>query len=188
MIPRLFERYREEIVPHFMKERGAPNVHAVPQLTKIVVSMGVGKAQENKRLLETAVEDLTRITGQRAVVTVAKKSVSNFRLREGQKIGCMVTLRGRRMYEFLDRLVSVSIPRIRDFRGLKPTSFDDAGNYSMGLGDQLVFPEVQADRVENTQGMNITLVIRRSTRADSLELLRQFGVPFRDQNQERGAV
>lgn len=188
MIPRLFERYRDEIVPHFLKERGAPNVHAVPRLAKIVISMGVGKGHENKRLLETAVEDLTKIAGQRAVVTIAKKSVSNFRLREGQKIGCMVTLRGHRMYEFLDRLVSVTIPRIRDFRGLKPTSFDDAGNYSMGLADQIVFPEIRADKVEHYQGMNITLVIRRSSKADSLHLLRMFGVPFREQNQDQRAA
>ena len=184
MIPRLFERYREEIVPHFIQERGCPNVHAVPRLEKIVISMGVGKANENKRLLESAVSDLTKITGQKAVITRAKKSVSNFRLREGQQIGCMVTLRGHRMFEFLDRLVSVTIPRIRDFRGLKTKSFDKAGNYSLGLADQLVFPEIQADKIENYQGMNITMVIRRSDAAKSLELLRMFGVPFKGQNDE----
>ena len=179
--PRLQEKYTQEIVPAFLKERGYDNVLSIPRIEKIVVSMGVGKAQENKRLIESAVDDLTKITGQKAVITQAKKSVSNFRLREGNTVGCMVTLRGARMYEFLDRLVSVAIPRIRDFRGLRPT-FDHAGNYSMGLGDQLVFPEIQADRVEHFQGMNITMVIRRSSREESLALLRMFGVPFRDAN------
>ena len=179
--PRLAEKYTKEIVPAFMKERGFTNVMSIPRLEKIVVSMGVGKAHENKRLLETAVSDLTRITGQKPVVTKAKKSVSNFRVREGMNTGCMVTLRGARMFEFLDRLVSVTIPRIRDFRGLKPNSFDEAGNFNMGLGDQLVFPEIQADKVENNQGMNITMVIRRSNREESLALLRMFGVPFREQ-------
>ena len=182
MKPRLFERYHDDIRPWFLSdEGGVGNVHAVPRLEKIVISMGVGKANDNKRLLEAAVDDLTKIAGQKPVVTRAKKSVSNFRLREGQKIGCMVTLRGNRMYEFLDRLVSVAIPRIRDFRGLKTTSFDHAGNYSMGLGDQLVFPEIRADKVDTPQGMNITMVIRHSNRERSRELLRRFGVPFKDQ-------
>lgn len=184
--PRLAEKYKQNIVPAFMKERGYTNVMSIPRLEKIVVSMGVGKGHENKRLLETAVSDLTRITGQKAVITKAKKSVSNFRVREGMNTGCMVTLRGARMFEFLDRLVSVAIPRIRDFRGLNPKSFDDAGNYNMGLADQLVFPEIQADKVENFQGMNITMVIRRSSREESLALLRMFGVPFRDQTVPAG--
>ncbi len=178
--PRLQDKYTNEIVPAFLSERGFTNVLSIPRLEKIVISMGVGKAQENKRLIESAVEDLTKIAGQRAVVTRAKKSVSNFRLREGNVVGCMVTLRAARMFEFLDRLVAVTIPRIRDFRGLRPNAFDEAGNYSMGLADQLVFPEIQADRVEHTQGMNITMVIRRSNREESLALLRMFGVPFRD--------
>jgi len=182
MIPRLADKYRNEIVPSFLKERGYSNALAVPHIEKIVISMGVGKGHENKRLIETAVDDLTRIAGQKAVITLAKKSVSNFRVREGNMVGCMVTLRGTRMYEFLDRLVSVAIPRIRDFRGLRPKSFDDAGNFSMGLQDQLVFPEIQADRIENYQGMNITVVIRRSSREESLALLRMFGVPFRDES------
>lgn len=181
MISRLAEKYTNDIVPMFLSEHGYTNKLSVPRLEKIVVSMGVGKAQENKRLIESATADLTKITGQRAVVTRAKKSVSNFRLREGNVIGCMVTLRGARMFEFLDRLVSVVIPRIRDFRGLK-TKFDPAGNYSMGLADQIVFPEIQADKVEHTQGMNITMVIRRSTPEASLTLLKSFGVPFRNPN------
>jgi len=184
--PRLAEKYTNEIVPAFMKERGYKNVMSIPRLEKIVVSMGVGKGHENKRLLETAVSDMNRITGQKAVVTKAKKSVSNFRVREGMNTGCMVTLRGARMFEFLDRLVSVAIPRIRDFRGLKPNSFDGAGNFNMGLADQLVFPEIQADKVENFQGMNITMVIRRSSPDESLALLRMFGVPFRDQTVPAG--
>ena len=182
--PRLAEKYQNDIVPAFLKDHGYTNVMSIPRLEKIVVSMGVGKANENKRLMEAAVADLTKITGQKPVVTLAKKSVSNFRLREGYPVGCMVTLRGARMFEFLDRLISVTIPRIRDFRGLKPNSFDGAGNYNMGLSDQLVFPEIQADKVENTQGMNITMVIRRSNKQSSYELLRMFGVPFRNKNQE----
>ena len=184
--PRLAEKYKNEIVPAFLKEHGYTNVMSIPRLEKIVVSMGVGKANENKRLMETAVADLTKITGQQAVVTLAKKSVSNFRLREGYPVGCMVTLRGARMFEFLDRLISVAMPRIRDFRGVKHNSFDGAGNYNMGLADQLVFPEIQADRVENYQGMNITMVIRRSDKEASYELLRMFGMPFRNKNQEAG--
>ncbi len=180
--PRLLDRYQKEIVPAFIRERGYTNILAVPKLEKIVVSMGVGRGHENKRLLETAVDDLTKVTGQKAVVTLAKKSVSNFRVREGHAVGCMVTLRGARMFEFLDRLISVAVPRIRDFRGLKPGSFDERGNYSIGLADQLVFPEIQADKVENFQGMNITVVIRRSNPEESLALLRMFGVPFRDAN------
>jgi large subunit ribosomal protein L5 len=182
--PRLAEKYKSEIVPAFLKDHGYTNIMSIPRLEKIVVSMGVGKANENKRLMETAVADLTKITGQKVVVTVAKKSVSNFRLREGYPVGCMVTLRGARMFEFLDRLICVAIPRIRDFRGLKPNSFDDAGNFNMGLSDQLVFPEIQADRVENYQGMNITMVVRRSNKQASHDLLKMFGVPFRTKNQE----
>ncbi len=189
VMPRLQEKYKTEIVPAFLEQRGCPNLFAVPRLEKIVVSMGVGKATENKRLIESATADMTTITGQKCLVTRATKSVSNFRLREGNISGCMVTLRGARMYEFLDRLVSVVIPRIRDFRGLKTKSFDGAGNYSMGLSDQLVFPEIQADRVENVQGMNITMVIRRSSREESLALLRMFGVPFRsDESRTPGEI
>ena len=176
---RLESKYRTEIVPELMKRPGFGNVMSVPRLEKIVVSMGVGQGHDNKRLMESTSKDLTTVTGQRAVITRAKKSVSNFRVREGNEVGCMVTLRGTRMYEFLDRMISIVIPRIRDFRGLKTSSFDRAGNYSMGLGDQLVFPEIHVDKVEFNQGMNITLVVRNSDPDASLEMLRLFGMPFR---------
>lgn len=176
---RLQDKYADEIVPEMLAASGAKSPLSVPRLEKIVVSMGVGSKKDDPKALERATEDLTTIAGQRAVVTRAKKSVSSFRLREGNPVGCMVTLRGKRMYEFLDRLISVVLPRIRDFRGVKTTSFDQAGNYSMGLQDQVVFPEIRADRVSHYQGMNITLTIRRSDPERSQELLRRFGMPFR---------
>ncbi len=176
---RLDTKYRKEIVPELRKRPGMANVMSVPRLEKIVVSMGVGQGHDNKRLMEATSKDLTTVAGQRAVITRAKKSVSNFRVREGNEVGCMVTLRGQRMYEFLDRLISIVIPRIRDFRGLKVRSFDGAGNYSMGLGDQIVFPEIHVDKVEFSQGMNITLVVGNSDPDASLDLLRRFGMPFR---------
>lgn len=176
---RLQDKYANEIVPEMLKLSGQTSPLAVPRLEKIVISMGVGSKKDDPKAIERAAEDLTTIAGQRCVVTHAKKSVSNFRLREGNPVGCMVTLRGTRMYEFLDRLISVVLPRIRDFRGIKKTSFDQAGNYSMGLQDQIVFPEIRADRVSHYQGMNITLTIRRSDPERSLEMLRMFGMPFR---------
>ena len=177
---RLHTKYRDEVVPGLMQHFGLDNSLAVPRIDKITVSMGVGRASEQPKLIQTATQDLTTIAGQRAVQTKATKSVSNFRLREGNVVGCMVTLRGARMYEFMDRLVSIVIPRIRDFRGLRTTSFDKAGNYSMGLADQVVFPEIKADKVETPQGMNITLTIRNSDPERSLELLRRMGMPFKN--------
>ncbi|MHC4821678.1 MAG: 50S ribosomal protein L5 [Planctomycetota bacterium] len=176
---RLKERYDSEIIPSLREKLGVQNVMALPKLEKITVSMGVGKATENKKMLDAAMRDLAQITGQRPQATRAKKSVSQFRLREGMPIGCRVTMRGARMYEFLDRLINVVIPRIRDFRGLK-TKFDKAGNYSMGLQDQLVFPEINLDKIEHQQGMNITLTIRNGSSESSMELLRGFGMPFRN--------
>lgn len=176
---RLHTKYREEVVPGLQKQFGLDNTLSVPRIDKITISMGIGRANEQPKLLQAATQDLGIIAGQRAVQTRAKKSVSNFRLREGYVVGCMVTLRGARMYEFMDRLVSIVIPRIRDFRGLKTTSFDQAGNYSMGLADQVVFPEVRADKVETPQGMNITMTIRNSDPERSLELLRMMGMPFK---------
>jgi large subunit ribosomal protein L5 len=176
---RLNDKYRDEIVPAMKERFGHTNVLAVPKLTKIVISMGIGKHHDDQKVVEAVSKDLTTITGQRAVLTQARKSISNFRLREGYTVGCMVTLRGARMYEFLDRLISVVIPRIRDFRGLKTTSFDQAGNFTMGLGDQLVFPEIRVDRVQHSQGMNITVGVRNSDPEASLEMLRMFGMPFR---------
>lgn len=176
---RLRDKYKTEVVPGMMKRFGFSSVMAVPKLDKIVVSMGVGKGRENPKFVEAVAADLATIAGQRPVLTKARKSVSNFRLREGDVVGAVVTLRGARMYEFLDRLVSVVIPRVRDFRGLRPNSFDAGGNYSMGLPDQIVFPEIRADKVEHFQGMNITIGVRNSDPEKSFELLRMFGMPFR---------
>jgi large subunit ribosomal protein L5 len=177
--PRLKVRYQEAIVPEMRKRFGYTTVMAVPRLEKIVVSMGVGKATENQKVLDSAVADLAMITGQRPQVTRSRHSISSFRLRQGQAVGCKVTLRGPRMYEFLDRLISVVIPRIRDFRGLPRNAFDGRGNYNMGLVDQIVFPEISLDKVEHFQGMNISFAIRNGTDDTSRELLRLFGMPFR---------
>jgi large subunit ribosomal protein L5 len=179
-IVRLRERYRNEIVPKMRERFGYSSVMAVPKIEKIVVSMGLGRVHENKKAVEQAAQDLATITGQRPMMTHSRMAVSNFKLREGVVVGAVVTLRGARMYEFLDRLISVVIPRIRDFRGLKNNAFDKAGNYSMGLTDQIVFPEVRADKVEHFQGMNVTIGIRNGTPEESLELLRLFGMPFRN--------
>src|SRR5438445_12670635 len=177
---RLLERYQKEITPQLEKKLGRKNRLSLPRLEKIVVNMGVGKALQEKNRMEVAAEQLAQITGQKALVTKAKKAVSGFRLREGNEIGCKVTLRGRRMYEFLDRLVSVALPRIRDFRGINPKSFDGHGNYSMGLTEQLVFPEIDPDKVTYTQGMDITFVTSTDSDDEARELLRAFGLPFRE--------
>jgi large subunit ribosomal protein L5 len=178
--PRMKAKYNDEIVAAMRKRFGYPNVMAVPRIEKITVSMGVGKATENAKIMDAAVADLAQITGQKPLVTKSRHAISQFRLRMGLAVGCKVTLRGARMYEFLDRLISVVIPRIRDFRGLKRNSFDGRGNYNMGLQDQLVFPEVNLDKVEHVQGMNITITVRNGTDESSLELLRLFGMPFRN--------
>jgi large subunit ribosomal protein L5 len=180
---RLQERYRNEILPALMQEFGYTNPLEVPRLIKISVNMGIGKARENPKHLEDAVRDLGTITGQKAVVTKARKSIAQFHLREGYPVGCRVTLRGRRMYEFLDRLISITIPRIRDFRGLKD-KLDGRGNYSMGLQDQIVFPEVNADRVEYSQGMDITMTISGGRDDVSRQLLAALGMPFRRKDEE----
>ena len=174
---RLLEQYRKEIVPKMMERFGYKNPLAVPRLEKIVVNMGVGKAVTEKGRMEAAVADLAAITGQHPLVTKAKKSISAFHLRENMPVGCCVTLRGLRMYEFLDRLINVVIPRIRDFRGLSRT-FDGHGNYGIGLDEQVAFPEVSLDKVLFIQGMSITLVVRNSTDEKSYELLRLLGMPF----------
>ena len=176
---RLLEKYRSEIVPRLMEARGFDNALAAPKLQKIVVSMGVGAATENRNRLDAAANDLATLTGQKPLVTRARKAVAGFKLRQGQEIGLKVTLRGPRMYEFLDRLISVVIPRIRDFRGLPLTAFDQAGNYNMGLSEQVVFPEVNLDSMEFVQGMNITICIRAHQKDDAVELLKQLGFPFR---------
>lgn len=181
---RLQERYRNEIRPMLKKEYGYANLLAVPRLERISVNMGIGKARENAKLLEDSMRDLATITGQRPVVTRARKSIAQFHIRDGYPVGCRVTLRGQRMYEFLDRLISLVIPRIRDFRGL-PDKLDGRGNYSMGLNDQVVFPEVDPDKVEHMQGMNITMRITGGRDDVSRRLLAELGMPFRRDEEGR---
>src|SRR5437762_10275876 len=178
---RLLDQYNKTILPTLKKKLGRDNPMSLPKLQKIVMNMGVGKALQDKNRIEQAAEQLAQITGQKAQVTKAKVAVSGFRLREGQEIGCRVTLRGQRMYEFLDRLISIALPRIRDFRGVNPKSFDGHGNYSLGLSEQLVFPEIDPDKVTFTQGIDITFVTSTHNDDEARELLRQFGMPFRDE-------
>lgn len=177
--PRLKEEYEQRFVPELMKKLNYKNRHQIPRLAKIVVNMGVGEAIEDTKILNEAVENLTIITGQRPTVIKAKKSVAAFKLRQGKPIGCKVTLRGVRMYEFLDRLINFTIPRIRDFRGLNPESFDAHGNYTFGVSEQTIFPEISYDKVKHTLGMDITLRVNVQKRSDSRELLKCFGVPFK---------
>ena len=177
---RLMDRYQKEIIQRLGEKLGRTNPLSLPRLQKIVVNMGVGKALQEKTRMEQSAEQLTQITGQRAQVTKAKVAVSGFRLREGNEVGCRVTLRGKRMYEFLDRLISIALPRIRDFRGVNPKSFDGHGNYSMGLAEQVVFPEIDPDKVNFVQGMDITFVTTTDSDDEARELLRGFGMPFRE--------
>jgi large subunit ribosomal protein L5 len=175
---RLLETFLKTVQPEIMKAHGIENRHAAPRLLKIVVSMGVGAARENKGLVDLAAADLTQITGQKAAIRVTRKAIANFKIREGMPIGCVVTLRGTRMWEFLDRLISIVIPRIKDFRGLKRGGFDGRGNYSMGLPDQTVFPEINLDKIKHMQGMNITVVTTAGRNDLALELLERLGMPF----------
>ncbi len=177
---RLLDRYQKEILPALKKKLGRDNVHSIPKLEKIVVNMGVGKALQDKNRMEQSAEQLAQITGQRPQIRKARVAVSGFRLREGNEIGCRVTLRGKRMYEFLDRLISIALPRIRDFRGINPKSFDGNGNYSMGLTEQQVFPEIDPDKITFTQGMDVTFVTSTDNDDEARELLRGFGMPFRE--------
>ena len=179
MTPRTLERYRSEVRQKLTDEFGYGNVHQVPTLTKIVVNMGVGEATSNPKLLERAQEELAVITGQKPVVRRARKSIANFKLRQGQPIGCMVTLRGTRMWEFFDRLVSVSLPRVRDFKGVSPKAFDGRGNYSLGIREQIIFPEVDYDNVEQITGLNVTLCTTAENDAEGKALLTHLGMPFR---------
>jgi len=176
---RLENLYKEKIVPTLVNEFKYSNPMQVPKLEKIVISMGLGKAIQEKKRLEAAVKDLTQIAGQKPLVCKAKKSVSNFKLRQGMEIGLKATLRGKRMYEFLDRLVSLAVPRFRDFRGLNPNGFDGSGNYSMGVAEQSVFPEINIDKVEFQQGMNISMVTTAKTDEEARKMLALFGMPFR---------
>lgn len=176
---RLIETYNTEIVEAMMKKFSYTNVMQVPKIEKIVINMGVGEAKENQKLMDSAVNDLTIISGQKPLVTKAKKSVAAFKVREGMNIGTKVTLRGKRMYEFLDRLVNLSLPRVRDFRGVNPNSFDGRGNYAMGIKEQLIFPEIEYDKVDKIRGMDIIVVTTANTDEEARELLTQFGMPFR---------
>ena len=178
--PRLKTRYRNEVIAHLSNEFGFKNKMQIPTLTKVVVNMGVGEAAKDSKLIEGAVRDLTTITGQKPVVTKARKSIANFKLREGQPIGAHVTLRGDRMWEFMDRLLSISLPRIRDFRGLSPKQFDGSGNYTFGLTEQVVFPEIQQDKLDRVRGMDITIVTSAKNDDEGRALLRALGFPFRD--------
>jgi large subunit ribosomal protein L5 len=180
MLPRLQERYQQDVVPALTKEFSYDNVMQVPKIKKIVLNIGLGEALQNAKSIDAAVADLTAIAGQKPVVTRAKKSIANFKLREGQAIGAMVTLRGARMYEFLDRLINVALPRIRDFRGVSRRSFDGRGNYSIGLREQIMFPEIEYDKVDKLRGLEVSIVTSARTDAEGYALLKQFNMPFRD--------
>ena len=177
--PRLQEKYAKEIVAGLTEKLGRTNPFSLPRLKKIVVNMGVGKAIAEKKYMEDAVEALRQITGQKPLITLSRKAIANFKLREGLPIGCKVTLRGKRMWEFLDRLISIALPRVRDFRGLDPNGFDRRGNYNLGLTEQLVFPELNPDKFTTPQGMNITLVTSANSDEEGRELLRRLGMPLR---------
>ncbi|MBR6223386.1 MAG: 50S ribosomal protein L5 [Lachnospiraceae bacterium] len=176
---RLKEQYSNEIVDAMTKKFGYKNIMQVPKLHKIVVNMGVGEAKENAKILDAAVKDLETITGQKAVLTRAKNSVANFKIREGMPIGCKVTLRGERMYEFADRLINLALPRVRDFRGVNPDAFDGRGNYALGIKEQIIFPEIEYDKIDKVRGMDIIFVTTAETDEEARELLTQFGMPFK---------
>jgi large subunit ribosomal protein L5 len=177
-VSRLQETYKNEIVPAMINKFGYKNVMQVPKLEKIVINMGVGEAKENAKILEAAIRDLEIIAGQKAVTTKAKKSIANFKLREGMPIGCKVTLRGKRMYEFADRLINLALPRVRDFRGVNPNAFDGRGNFALGIKEQLIFPEIEYDKVDKVRGMDIIFVTTANTDEEARELLTQFNMPF----------
>lgn len=170
--------YKDQIVDGMVKKFGYKNVMEVPKLDKIVINMGVGEAKDNAKVLESAVKDLETITGQKAVITRAKNAVANFKIREGMAIGCKVTLRGEKMYEFLDRLVNLALPRVRDFRGVNPNAFDGRGNYALGIKEQLIFPEIEYDKIDKVRGMDVICVTTAKTDEEARELLAQFGMPF----------
>jgi large subunit ribosomal protein L5 len=178
--PRLRDRFRTAVIPALMKERGYTNPFQVPRLEKIVINMGVGEGKENPKILDFATADLQTITGQKPVITRAKKSIANFKLRENVPIGCKVTLRGARMYEFLDRLVNVALPRVRDFKGVAPKAFDGRGNYALGLKEQVIFPEIVYDKVDKVRGMDVVMVTSARTDEEAKALLAHLGVPFRE--------
>lgn len=178
MPPRLLERYKKEIAPKMMEKFGFKNVYEAPRLKKIVVNVGLGEAAQDKKLLDGVVEEMALITGQRPTVTTAKKAIAGFKIRKGSLVGCKITLRRSRMYEFLDRLINVALPRIRDFRGVPANSFDESGNYSLGITEQGIFPEIDIDKIGMPHGMDITIVIKGKNKKESFELLNFFGMPF----------
>jgi len=178
--PRLRNKYKDEIVPQLMKDFSFTNVMQVPKLERIVVNMGLGEAVQNAKLIESAAEELKAITGRKPVVTRAKKSIASFKLREGMPIGVMVTLRGEQMYDFLDRLISLALPRTRDFKGISPKAFDGRGNYTLGIREQIVFPEINYDKIDRIKGMNVTLVTTAETDEQGRALLKSLGMPFRN--------
>ena len=178
-MPRLLEKYRNEAVPALMERFGYKNAMEVPKIIKVIINMRVGEAKENAKTLEAALEDLTVISGQKPIITRARKSVAAFKIRTGMPIGCKVTLRGKRMYEFLDKLFNIALPRVRDFRGISPDSFDGRGNFALGIKEQLIFPEIEYDKIEKIRGMDIAIVTTGKTDEESRELLKILGVPFR---------
>ena len=175
---RLKEQYQNEIIDAMNKKFGYKNIMEVPRLDKVVINMGVGEAKDNHKVLESAIADMEKITGQKAVICKAKKSVANFKIREGMPIGCKVTLRGEKMYEFVDRLINLALPRVRDFRGVNPNAFDGRGNYALGIKEQLIFPEIEYDKVDKVRGMDVIFVTTAKTDEEARELLRQFNMPF----------
>ncbi len=178
--PRLIKKYKDEVVPQLMKDFTLKNIMQVPKLDRIVVNMGLGEAVQNAKIVESAVEELSAITGRKPIVTRAKKSIASFKLREGMPIGVMVTLRGEQMYDFLDRLISVALPRTRDFKGISPKAFDGRGNYTLGVREQIIFPEINYDKVDRIKGMNITFVTTAETDEQGRALLKSLGMPFRN--------
>ena len=179
MAARLAEIYRDQIIPKLKSELGVANVMQIPKITKITVNMGVGEAVADRKVMDAAVADLTKITGQKPLVTKSRKAIASFKLRQGLAVGCMVTLRGDRMYEFLDRLISIAMPRIRDFRGVSPRSFDGRGNYSLGIKEQIIFPEIQYDQIDTIRGMDITITTTATDNKQGRALLEAFNFPFR---------
>ena len=175
---RLREQYQNEIVNAMIKKYGYKNIMEVPKLEKIVVNMGVGEAKENAKLLEAAMRDMETVTGQKAITTKAKKTIANFKIREGMAIGCKTTLRGEKMYEFMDRLINLALPRVRDFRGVNPNAFDGRGNYALGIKEQLIFPEIEYDKIDKIRGMDVIFVTTAKTDEEARELLAQFNMPF----------
>jgi len=176
---RLQEKYRKEITPSLMEKFNYSSIMETPKISKVVINIGAGDAVQNPKVLDNAVSELTQITGQRPVITKAKKSIATYKLREGMPIGCKVTLRGQRMYDFLDKLISIALPRVRDFRGINPKGFDGRGNYTLGVKEQLIFPEINYDKVSKIRGMDIVIVTSAKTDQEAFELLSQFGMPFR---------